>query len=315
MKHPTRTLAVAAGCALALAVPAPAVAEPVLSELRVEAGGTALSPPIYYATDTARIRTSRGSPCGGSGRSVTLGGPTALGILDDAQEVDRDLRPLQVSDRLRSGLFVCGIGGFLQSGAERFWVYKVNHVSPEVSGDKRRLRHGDRVLWYLVDRASGTNTGQELELFAPARVRPGERFEVSVFVRAQSGRATPAVGARVGGQTTDASGRATLTAGADPVLLLRGERGGDIPSAHTDVCVSRRLSRCPKRRGQVMVTRNSSERITGGSGGDAIFARGGNDVVFARRGDRDFVDCGPGRDTVFASRNDRVSRACERVLR
>nr|MDP8943247.1 DUF4430 domain-containing protein [Actinomycetota bacterium] len=272
MKSRSRALGVVAGCSLALAVPSAALAQPVLSELRVEAGGEALSPPIAYATDTARFRTSTSAPCNGSGRKVTVEGPTALGILDHAQAIDRDLRPIHVSDRFAFGLFVCGIDGFLGSGADRFWLYKVNHVSPEVGADRRKLRTGDRVLWYLVDQASGTNTGQELELFAPPRVRPGRSFGVRVFVRAQNGAATPAAGARIGGQTTDANGRATLTAGRARVLVLRAERGDDIPSAHTGVCVSRRLSRCPKRRGQVMVMRNRSERVTGGSGADVIFA-------------------------------------------
>ena len=316
MNHRSPALgALAAACALALAAPVAAGARPVFSELRVEAEGQAASPGISYVTDTVRLRASTSPACGGSGAAVRLRGPTALGLLDDAQDADRDLRPVQVSDRFGFGLFVCGIDGWLVSGAQAFWVYKVNHVSPDVGADQRRLRNGDRVLWYFVNTASGVNTGDELELLAPARVRPGQSFQVTVFAWSRAGARTPAVGARVGGATTDANGHAVVTAGSARSLVLRAERGSDVPSAPTPVCVSSRLSRCPARRGLVMVGRDRSERIRGGSGGDAVFARGGNDTVFVRGGDRDVVSCGRGRDVVFASRNDRVRRDCERVVR
>ena len=306
-------LTLACALALALAAPAAATARPVFSELRVEAEGQAPSPGISYATDTVRIRTSTSPACGGSGRRIRVPGPTALGILDSAQEGDRDLRPVQVSDRFAFGLFVCGIDGWLGT-AQAFWVYKVNHVSPDVGAADRRLRNGDRVLWYFVNTASGINTGDELELVAPARVRPGQSFPVTVFAYTRAGARTPAAGASVGGAVTDANGRAVITAGAARRLVLRAARGSDVASAPTPVCVSARLSRCPALRGQVMVARDRSERIRGGSGGDAVFARGGNDTILVRRGDRDSVSCGAGRDLVLASRGDRVRRDCERVF-
>ncbi len=69
--------------------------------------------------------------------------------------------------------------------------------------------------------------------------------------------------------------------------------------------------------------REGDDRISGNAGNDTIsanegrdrvFGRQGNDVIRVRDGERDTVDCGPGRDTVAADRRD-VLRGCERAFR
>jgi hypothetical protein len=54
--------------------------------------------------------------------------------------------------------------------------------------------------------------------------------------------------------------------------------------------------------------------LDGGSGRDRLYGGPGNDTLRARDGQRDVVDCGPGRDVARVDRLDRVS-ACERVIR
>lgn len=319
MKLRLRTLGVLAiGCAIALAAPAGASAKPVLTQLHVEAGGRALSPNTVYVNDTARLRASRSAGCGGSGKSITLEGPTALGVLDYAQETNGRVRPLLVSDKFSFGLFVCGIGDFRDAGASAYWLYKVNHASPEVGADQRRVRSNDQVLWYYVDNRTNQNTGDELVLEAPARARPGGTVDVRVLAFSPSGVGVAAPGAEVRfGQnavTTGPDGTATFTAGSEGTLDLRAVRGADVPAAPVGVCVNATLSRCPSIRGARTVGTNRSERIVSGSGGDAIFARGGNDIVDVRGGNPDTVDCGRGRDTAIVSGNDRAARDCERVL-
>jgi Ca2+-binding RTX toxin-like protein len=54
--------------------------------------------------------------------------------------------------------------------------------------------------------------------------------------------------------------------------------------------------------------------LYGGAGSDRLYGGPGNDTLRARDGQRDVVDCGPGRDIAYVDRIDRVS-ACERIVR
>jgi Ca2+-binding RTX toxin-like protein len=54
--------------------------------------------------------------------------------------------------------------------------------------------------------------------------------------------------------------------------------------------------------------------LDGGPGLDRLLGGPGNDTFKARDGQRDTIDCGPGRDIVTADRRD-VVRGCEKVVR
>jgi Ca2+-binding RTX toxin-like protein len=54
--------------------------------------------------------------------------------------------------------------------------------------------------------------------------------------------------------------------------------------------------------------------LDGGTGLDRLYGGPGNDTLRARDGQRDVVDCGPGRDAATVDRLDRVS-GCEIVRR
>lgn len=308
-------LALSGALSLMLA-PAPgASAEPVVSKLRVEAGGEALDPGTAYASDSLEKRTSSAGQCGGSGDTYTLQGPTAMGILGYASQPNDRLSPVRISDRFSFSLVVCGLGDFL-GFADSFWFYKVNHTAPDVGADKYPLEGGEEVLWYFVEPSTARNTGDELALRAPARAMPGEPFEVTAHLYSPSGERTPAAGVRIlraGGATTNAEGKATVTLDEEGIARLRAVRGRHIPSAPTAVCVNSDLDRCPSRRGERIFGTTGPERIAGTRGPDQIFARGGADRIFVVGGGRDRVDCGPDRDRVRADAQDVVAGNCEVV--
>lgn len=307
-------LVVPAAAAMLLAGAVTVQARSVVAELRVEAGGTALDPGTSYVTDTTRVQTDERPACGGTGNTKTLSGPTATGILTNAATVNRLLRPVGISDKFSFGLLVCGLGEHVASDSA-FWLYKVDHKSPEVGGDQYPLRQGDEVLWFFQDTAANVNTGDELVVQAPARARPGRAFTVTVWAYDAAGARKPAAGAEVRGvtvQTTDADGKATITVDKRQTVRLRATRGADVASEAVPVCVDA-PSRCPARPGEHIVGRNVADAITGTPGADEVEARGGNDVIRVNGGGVDTVDCGNGRDVVVKDRRDKAARDCERV--
>jgi Ca2+-binding RTX toxin-like protein len=284
--------------ALAAASP-PAQAAPVLSDLRVEAGGVVVTD-SRFPTDTQSLTTDTGKP---------------LGLLGSGSSVDRDLRPVRISDRFSFGLLVCGVGAYPATDSG-FWLYKVDHVSPEVGGDAFKLAGGEQVLWFFQDSARKRNTGDELVVEAPARARPGE-VEVTVSSYAFNGARKPAAGARVFfGDTTavlaDANGKAR--ARVTQSTSVRAGRGGDIPSAPARVCVAADLDDCPSARGRRIYGSDRADRLAGTPGDDVVRAGAGNDTIDVRGGNDDRVRCGRGaRDRVRANGGDRVTTDCEFV--
>jgi hypothetical protein len=219
----------------------------------------------------------------------------------------------------RSGLIVCRSGDAGAFSPSQAWLYKVNHVSPDVGGDKYALRRCDEVLWYFVDFAKcpQENACDELALRAPARVRPNEPFAITALAYDFAGNASRAAGAKIGGDlqaAADANGRAALTARRQGWITLRAKRGNDVPSAPTRVCVNADLARCPARRGEVIVGTNAADSVRGTLGDDHVAVRSGADLIDIRGGGRDTVDCGAGVDRVRADRVDRVAANCERRI-
>jgi Domain of unknown function (DUF4430)/RTX calcium-binding nonapeptide repeat (4 copies) len=303
-------------CLFAAAAPAALGSIPV--DLRVEGrDGRALTADRYQ-TDSTRIKTAKQPPsCNGSGKNKRLNGTTALGALVDGSIVNRRLDPLLVSDQFSFGLFVCGVGGDNGTGATSFWLYKVNHVAPSVGGEQFAVKPGDDVLWYFVEGAR--NSGAELELVAPPRVKPGEQFDATVFGYDSAGVRSPVAGATVAGggasATTDASGVANLTLSRRGTRTLRATLDPNIPSAPTKVCVNADLSKCARARGIRIWGSRRADSIAGTAGRDSVLAGDGNDTIAVRRGSVDKVRCGGGNDSVRVGRRDRVAADCENVSR
>jgi hypothetical protein len=231
-------------CALALlivlSIAALAVAKGTRVELRVVgSGGKALTEQTLGARTTS-IKTSPKATClgggtGGSGKSVKIPGPTALGVLAQASKLTPSLRPLLTTDHFLSefGLGLCGIGKS-QTTKKLSWYLKVDHKNPNKGGELVKLHAGDEVLWALEPYPYP----DELGLSAPHSAEAGRPFTVSVFSYDEKGKKTPAVGASVtgAGAPTGTDGTTTVTLSAPTALIATD--GKDIPSNQVAVCLN-----------------------------------------------------------------------------
>jgi hypothetical protein len=228
-------------CALALVLSltlaATAAAKGTQVSLRVVGKGGKILTEQTLKTGTIAIKTSPQATCfgagtGGSGKSVTVRGATALGLLAQAAQKTGSLRPLLITDAFDFGLGVCGVGGSTVHG-KASWSLRVNHSVSQVSGDATKLRPGDEVLWDLAPSYPYPN---ELGLEAPKTASAGAPFVVHVFSYDEKGKRKPVAGATVTGASgpTAADGSATVTVMGP--TLLRAEHGTEIPSA--GVCVA-----------------------------------------------------------------------------
>lgn len=241
------SIRLAAACALALilvlATAAIAVAKGPIAEMRVVGpGGKVLAEDSFGVFGDVSIKTSSKATCfgpgtGGTGKSVSVKGATALGMLLRAAQFTASLKPVLISDHFDFGLALCGIGGSV-ADSKTSWYLKVNHANPELSGELVNLRAGDEVLWALA----GFPYPNELSLSAPNSAPAGTPFQVRVFSYDDKGKKKPVSGATVLGASgpTDVSGRATVTLSKPATLIAR--HGKDLPSNREAVCVG---GKCP----------------------------------------------------------------------
>jgi RTX calcium-binding nonapeptide repeat (4 copies) len=279
-------------------------------------------------TDTVQIRTDPDADCfgsgsGGSGRTVTVDGPTALGVVHDAEATQKAIRPVSVTDAFGFGLGICGFGGY-KADTGHFWYLKVNHVEASLGGDQVKVSGGDDVLWYLIRTDACPPPDffcqiSDLELQAPARARPNSMVPVHVDAFSRTGERSSAPGAQINGGSapvvSDGEGNALVPIGAGGVSQLFATRGRDIPSQYASVCVDEDLGSCPAHRGITIAGSEFADQINGTLGPDKLKARGGDDRISVRGGGPDTVKCGAGRDVVKADRTDNVAKNCEKVRR
>jgi hypothetical protein len=306
----TRThLAVACVFALlaTLAAVTAATAATIPADLRViTTSGKVLADQRQY-TGTTHVPTSPKAQCfgrgtGGSGRPARLSGSTALGLVADAAQSDRDLRPLSITDHFDFGLGVCGIGGFVARNPKS-WYLKVDHKNPQVGGDNVHLHAGDDVLWYL---APAFPYPVELSLVAPVRVETPGNYTVRVFAFSDDGRRTPVAGARVTGADLPTGADGTTTVHLSGPTSLVARHGDDIPD-QAAVCVG---AGCAQRPALAITGTARRDRIEGTGGENLVRARAGNDRVDVRGGGHDRVLCGKGRDIAILGREDSAA-GCE----
>ena len=233
----------AAACALVIAIVlssvAVAAAKGPVAELRVVGSGGKVLVEKSFGAGSTSVKASPSAKCfgpgtGGSGKTIALEGPTALGMLVQASKFTAALRPLSVTDHFLSefGLGLCGIGG-LEAHGMNSWYFKVNHRAPSVGAEAVKVNAGDEVLF-----AYGAYPyPDELALSAPAKVQAGVPFTVRVFAYDAKGKKKPAAGATVTGASgpTDAQGKAQVTLAAPAGLVAR--LGKDTPSGRVPVCV------------------------------------------------------------------------------
>jgi hypothetical protein len=241
------TVLLAAGVALAAAAPVDAsllagrsAAAPSVVSMIVGAGGAVLSPARTIAAPAATLRVGR--------KRCAVAAGTPLAVLVAVRRLGgpgfalRDYGNCGASAVNSGQLFVYSLGGERNRG-QSGWEYKVDNVAGSTGaadpsgplGNGRRLRSGQRVLWFWC-RASGRGCQRTLAA-APASsaVTRGGSLAVTVNGYDNEGRPAPIAGAivRLGSDfaSTNAGGRATLIAPSVPGRYTVGAtRRGLVPS-------------------------------------------------------------------------------------
>jgi hypothetical protein len=239
-----------AACALAfvlsLSLAASASAKGLTAELRVVGKGNRVLAEQPIATGAAiSVKSSRRATCfgsgtGGSGKSVSVKGNTALGLLAQGSKQLAALRPLSLTDSFSFGLGLCGVGSSVAKG-KAGWYLKVDHKGALVSGDHAKIHAGDEVLWDLAPSYPYPN---ELWLEAPPSAAAGVPFTVHVFSYDEKGKRKPVAGATVtgAGAPTGADGATTVALSATTALVAT--HGKEIPSPAASVCVGTATTTC-----------------------------------------------------------------------
>jgi hypothetical protein len=186
--------------------------------------------PVKLA-DTRRVKVGS--------RRCTVSGRTPLGVLAATSLAIR-VRDYGACGRRpadAASLFVTRIAGERNRGQDG-WVYKVaGKVSSAGAGDRsgRRLRDGDRLLWFYC-RAQRTGGCQRTLEVTPDRTAaaPGETVRVTVRGYDDQGRGVAVPGATVtlgpATATTDAAGVAQVVVPASGRLALNATRAGMVPA-------------------------------------------------------------------------------------
>lgn len=183
-------------------------------------------------TDTQRVKVGS--------RRCTVSGRTPLGVLAATSLAIRvrDYGSCGRRPADAASLFVTRIGDDRNRGLDG-WVYKVGRkVSSAGAGDRtgRRLRSGDRLLWFYC-RTQRSSGGCQRTLEATpdrAAAAPGETVRVTVRGYDDQGRGVAVPGATVtlgsATATTDASGVAQVTVPGSGRLTLAATRDGMVPA-------------------------------------------------------------------------------------
>jgi hypothetical protein len=235
MKLP-RIAGLAAG--LALAAAAPAAAEPVTVDLRIEgATRTLFEGPVttdvrgFRFTGESVTHRCDGTTVGGSSPDPV---PTRGAVL--AAAATRAPFSFTGTWHPQFGASFETIDGesvAFDSATGRFLAEYENGAFASFGACADPVDEGDDVLF-----AYGDGSEILLTLYGPRRARPNRAFRVFV---ADAATGDPVAGADVGGSLTGADGRATIAAvGARPHVNLKASKTGAIRSNRLRVCVTRR---------------------------------------------------------------------------
>jgi hypothetical protein len=203
-----------------------ALAAPVTVNLRIEGASST----VFEGQVTTDGKTIAGHPCDGTnGGTNPAAGPTMTSALDDAS--------------IAHGFTWAGtwFDGFQDFGIDRigpdasnssqFWGYALNFNPTSVGGCQQEVASGDQVL-FGFDFFSKAHL---LKLSGPASSPVGQPFTAHVVDGSNNANID---GATVGGQTTDASGNATITPATAGLLHLKADKSDSLRSNAVDVCVT-----------------------------------------------------------------------------
>ena len=224
------SLAALVAASAVLAAAAPSFAAPVTVNLRIE--GSSATP--YEGPVTTDIRTVRGELCDGTqDPNNTAPAPTMQTALDDASMTGA-FGWEGSWDPSYQDFFVTKIGDDdTPSDFSQSWALLQNWRYTSGGGCHMQVHQGDDLLFAFTD-----YTKQFLQLTgAPARAATGESFQVAVNQQDGNGTSTPAVGASVGGATTDATGHATVSFSDAGQHTFKATAPNTIRSNAATVCV------------------------------------------------------------------------------
>ena len=230
-----RMVLIAAAAAGSLAAPQAAQAASVTTMVVGQERTLRVAKPVRLV-ETRRVRVGS--------RRCTVSGRTPLGALA-ATSLALGVRDYGSCGRRpadAASLFVTRIAGDRNRGQDG-WVYKVGRkVSSAGAGDRsaRRLRGGDRLLWFFCRMNSAGGCQRTLEA-TPDRTAaaPGETVRVTVRGYDDQGRGVAVPGATVtlgtATATTDATGVAQVTVPAAGRLPLGATRSGMVAAFPSEV--------------------------------------------------------------------------------
>lgn len=228
--RPARRVLLSATLIAAVAAPA-ASAAPVTVNLRVEGPtSTIFEGPV--TTDGHDVTTAAGGThaCDGALVPENNGaGPTATAALDDAARLGNFTWD-GTYDGTFNDFLISRVASDTIDPSTHYWSLYVNSAFANYGGCGQRVKVGDDVLWGYSDFTTST----ALHLSGPNATRTGQ--PISLAVTNGPGGA-PLADATVGGQTTGADGRATLTFAQPGIYRLKAEKPDSIRSNGLSVCV------------------------------------------------------------------------------
>ena len=216
--------------ACALAAPAAAQAAPASVQLRVEGrSATTYEGPVTTDAKVVRPEPGEDHTCDGTNNGApNQPGPTPITALDDGQRPGGYTWAATWFQSFEDYL-IDRVGPDSATDSE-FWGQYVNSQASQVGGCQEIVKTGDEVLW-AFDAFSKSHV---LRLAGPTSGTTGQPIDVRVTDGANG---TAIAGASVGGTSTDADGRATLTFGQAGIYRLKATRADSVRSNGLTLCV------------------------------------------------------------------------------
>jgi hypothetical protein len=214
-------VAACAVAAVALAIPAGAIAAPASVNLRIEgSNSTVFEAPVTTDGHVVQPATGDKRLCDGTnGGANPEPGPTPTTALDDGARTGGFPWDGRYFDSFNDYL-VSQIGPDRSTSSQFFGQY-VNSVPSEVGGCQQIVKTGDEVLW-AFDAFSKEHV---LRLEGPAAGRTNAPLTVKVT---DGGDGTPLAGATVGRKQTGADGTTQLTFPRPGIYDLKAERSDSV---------------------------------------------------------------------------------------
>jgi hypothetical protein len=231
-QHLRRTALSAALVLLSLCAAPAAFALPVTVNLRVEGPTkTVFDGPVTTDGHDVTTQTAGTHKCDGTnGGSEPQPGPTATAALDDAAKlagftIDGPYGNFGIDD-----YFIERVADQQVDPNSEYWALFISHQFSDKGGCQKRVLAGQDVLWAGIP----FSVSVPLKLTGPNAVTTGQPLQVQVT---DGSNATPQAGATVGGTTTGADGRATLTFANEGIYRLKAEKPDTIRSNTVVLCV------------------------------------------------------------------------------